>query len=419
MTPISYAALQAVLQFDYREHVLKGGINRTRFYLWLAPHGEDMEIRTVACRAPSRWKAVEAKEVIRASVDAPKMYVKDLAYCRMAGYQVDWSPEGGRQREWSYGGRWQAETYSRRCSWKLHGRVVNPEALQETPRFRYCAWTPVCGHPLDWLKAYVAHPRIELLAKAGIGWLGQRTGLVTRMERNKDLMRWVMGNLEDLKKVYTIPALNLAYKTGVSLMAAEKSILTRRRMLEYGMPKQMDADRVAQYTKARSIYERAYCTYLRHCVRLGLDLSDTKTAYPRDFGKRRQIVADQVAEIERRENAEKAKKMDAEIAATAKRFARCERRRGSLALVLARKTAELIREGKRLHNCLGDGHYAAKMARGETVIAFVRRSSGTTLVAVEWSPAQKRVLQCYGTKNSKPPKPILTFVNRCFGGKAA
>lgn len=69
-----------------------------------------------------------------------------------------------------------------------------------------------------------------------------------------------------------------------------------------------------------------------------------------------------------------------------------------------------------MKNCLGDGHYAGKMVRGEVFIAFIRKATrpNVSFVAVEYDLRQKRVSQCYGANNSKPPKPVLQFVNRLF-----
>lgn len=424
LKPLSALDLQAVLDFDYREHVLTHQSNRNRFYLYFLPNGDDLQIHTVACRAPSRWKNAIAKEVIRASVDQPEMKLKDVAYCGMAGYQVDWSPEGGRKRNWAYGGRWENGVYQRRGMWKIWGTMVNPEAIEAHPRFKYCAYTEACGHPLDWLKSYADHPRIELLAKAGIGRFGSKTGFVSQLERNKGLMRYFMEHLEEIKEGrYGVPEILRAYRKNVSIYQAKQSIDNRRRMSLQGLPKEVDADRAAKYASRPGVNEWDYCNYVQDCQKLGLDLRDTKTIFPRSFKRRRQIVADQVAELRRRQQIEMDQKareayrlQDRQIRAIAEQYARLESIRTGFRIRIPRRTKDLILEGKRLQNCLGDGHYAAKMARGETLLAFVRRARkpSESFVAVEWSPDQKRVLQCYGARNEKPPKPVLDFVARAF-----
>ena len=185
------------------------------------------------------------------------------------------------------------------------------------------------------------------------------------------------------------------------------------------VPSEVDALRAMAFAeeKRNRTWLWEYAHYLINCKRLGLDLADTKNAFPRQFQKRKRIVEDQVHEIERRAKVELAKQQDNQIAAVAKRFARLERTGKAYRVLLVRKTDDLIREGKRLRNCLGDGHYAAKMARGETVLAFVRRvaSPGVAFVALEYSVDRKCVLQCYAAKNARPSAPVLQFVNRVFG----
>jgi galactokinase len=156
-------------------------------------------------------------------------------------------------------------------------------------------------------------------------------------------------------------------------------------------------------------------------VRLGLDLDDTKNTFPKQYNKRRQIVADAVAELDRRRNADLAKRQDSELAAVCKKLVHLEKKRGQFIVILPRKSADFIREGKSLHNCLGDGHYVAKMVRGETVVAFIRRSNkpAAAYAAVEYSRKERKVLQCYLAKNQRPPKPVLTFVNKVFNVRRA
>jgi hypothetical protein len=313
--------------------------------------------------------------------------------------------------------------------WKISGEVINPSILQYHERFKYCSWTPECGHILDYLKVYINHPRVEMLSKVGAGRFATKAGFVAQLEKDKGLMRWFSQHLEEIKAEGAgCDVIRMAYRRGLTLNQAKCRIQLRRMYTTMGLPKAVDATRAHEFvSKTKGCHDYDYCHYLRQCAELGLDLADTKTAYPRQWKKRKTIVNDQYnatmlqrkAEqdaIARREEAARIKRQDADIAATAARFAKIEQQRAAYAVLIPRTTAELIREGKRMDNCLGDGHYAAKMARGETLIAFVRYAKrlNAAFVAVEYSPDQGRVLQCYGAKNSKPAKPVVDFVNRVF-----
>jgi len=410
-------AIEAVRTHDYQKHMQHGYPNRNRFYKFLVPDGDDMEIFTVACKA-KRNGAVCAKEVVRASVDDPFLSIRDVACCFMGGYMVDWSREGvGPDRSWGYSGRWETEPYAPRCKWKINCEVINPDALLSHPRFRYCSWTPACGEIIDYLKVYAKHPRAELLSKAGIGWMGTRGGFVRQLEADKGLSRFMLDNLDEIKLLRCgVDIIRMAYRRGISMAEANRSIGDRRKFRGYKLPRSVDATKAIEYAKRHKCSHYRYCEYLQNVQKLGLDLADTKNTFPRRFVNRSQIVYDQVRELDRVKNIEQAKEQDKQIAEVAKRFTALERGLTAYRVTLPRRTADLIREGKRLHNCLGDGHHAAKMARGEVVLAFVRRSErpGSAFVAVEYSPKQRMVLQCYAAKNQRPPEQVIKFVNRWF-----
>jgi hypothetical protein len=170
-----------------------------------------------------------------------------------------------------------------------------------------------------------------------------------------------------------------------------------------------------------------YCDYLDDCAMFGLDLRDTKTAFPRQWARRRAVVhaeAERIRRIERaaqdaelrRRMAEEAKARDVRLARIAARYARLEKRKTRAFLLrIPRKTEEFVQEGRGLHNCLGEG-YADRMAGGTSILAWVRRTDApnTPFVAVEYNPKERAVLQCYGAKNGRPPASVLAFVNRVF-----
>ena len=82
--------------------------------------------------------------------------------------------------------------------------------------------------------------------------------------------------------------------------------------------------------------------------------------------------------------------------------------------IIAQKPSDLIHEGEILHHCVGRMGYDQKFAREETLIFFIRtkKQPNTPLVTVEYSPTQKKVLQCYGDHDSKPTEEILDFVHK-------
>lgn len=83
-------------------------------------------------------------------------------------------------------------------------------------------------------------------------------------------------------------------------------------------------------------------------------------------------------------------------------------------VIIAQSPKDLIREGDTLHHCVGRMGYDQKFVREETLIFFVRNAEepDTPFVTMEYSLSQKRVLQCYGNRNSRPNDNVMEFVNK-------
>ena len=58
--------------------------------------------------------------------------------------------------------------------------------------------------------------------------------------------------------------------------------------------------------------------------------------------------------------------------------------------------------------------YDQKFAREESLIFFIRTKEQPDIpfVTIEYSPKQKRVLQCYGDHDTKPDDGVMEFVNK-------
>ena len=83
-------------------------------------------------------------------------------------------------------------------------------------------------------------------------------------------------------------------------------------------------------------------------------------------------------------------------------------------VIIAMSPFDLISEGEALHHCVGRMGYDQKMIRGESLIFFIRKKDepSTPFVTIEYSPKSKRILQCYGNKNSHPDEQTNEFINK-------
>jgi hypothetical protein len=122
-----------------------------------------------------------------------------------------------------------------------------------------------------------------------------------------------------------------------------------------------------------------------------------------------------------RKRAELAKQMDKDLAMKAAKLSKLEALRGSLRVILPKSDRDFIDEGKKLDHCVGDGRYSQRMARGESIIAFVRsaRRPKVPLATVEFIVKTRTISQCYGLHSHKPEKRVLDFVMGRFQKAAA
>ena len=391
--------------------------NRNRFYLYLTQSGSDVQVRTVAVKAKRRGDLPLVKEVALASVDDPQIFVRDLGFYQMGGYVVDWSQEGvGPVKYWNYEGSWESETWSLRCMWKIQAPVVNPELLKRTRRFRYSAWEPCHGHIQEYLKIYKEHPRIEFLAKSGLGQYCTKVSLIRKIKADGKFRQFFGRNVGAIQaRSATVPEIMKAYSKGISLDDARLDIEARRRFRHCRLPCTVDAQKAVRYVEAKLIRSGEYTDYLHNCQQLGLDLGDSKVSFPDQFRDRCQIVQDAVDVIQAKADATKYLQMNKQLDALAQEWSWLEEKGRAFRILIPRTISEFTAEGRALRNCL-DKNYAAKAARGDVLIAFVRQAGAprTAFVAVEYDLKRGRVSQCYGSKNGKPEKRVLDFVDRTF-----
>lgn len=428
MEQLSLQDLAVIDGYDYEHHRKYGFINRTRFYKFLLPYKGDMEVHTVAVKTGPRTtsKRVFIKTVVKGSVNDTIMHAIDVANAPISGTVVDWSPQKlGTAKHWSYGGEWAYYRFTHRCLFRMiNAPVINPEVLQQSERFKWCAWSPEVGEVLSYLKIYAKHPRVELLVKSGLHHLAMKPAFVAQLDRNKGLCSFVMRNVDFIKDCrYGVDAIRTAFKRNLSLSDAQTLHTKIRYLSKVGLktPKGISYERIYDYVAIQKhdylIYD--YKNYLRDCEKLGLDLTDTKTVFPKNLKARAKVVAAMVAEKKRREDIEQQKKLDADLKAVAKKLLKLENIKGPFQVVIPKCEKDFRREGDKrrgLNHCIGNGVYSVQHARGEYVVAFIRRKRDVKkpFVTLQFSPKNGRVEQVYGRSNSKPEKRVLDFVNGAF-----
>ena len=142
-------------------------------------------------------------------------------------------------------------------------------------------------------------------------------------------------------------------------------------------------------------------------------MSLSKNRYPHDFRCWHDIRIDEYKTLRAQQDAEKRKELYAKFQAVAEKYLSLEHSRYAFTVIIAKSPADLIREGEALHHCVGRMNYDQKFVREETLIFFIRNKeeADKPFVTVEYSPSQRKILQCYGDRDSKPSQSVLYFVH--------
>ena len=141
-------------------------------------------------------------------------------------------------------------------------------------------------------------------------------------------------------------------------------------------------------------------------------MKDTKVIYPKDFHRMHDLRINEFSSLKAKLKKEEAKKMEANFRAVAKRYVPYEVDGEKYAIVMPIKINDLKTEGDKLSHCVGRMGYDAKMARDETVIAFVRKieDKKEPFVTVEFKG--DTVYQCYGDHDSTPAADVRQFAEK-------
>ena len=418
----------------------------------------------VAVRLNGAYRQV-VKEVGRWSIETGRLILRDIDFHGLGGWIVEWQPEdwaGGSERRkatdgtrrkpvlvgalpgrpiddcWWDGGKWK---FNSGLTFPYH-ETINLRALKGT-KFEYCQYddgTPCKAGLVDWLIMYRKEPKIELLAKAGLHPFVCPEGL--RALKSKSIMQWVMSHREYLEKLFRggtwrgeLKDVLYAARHGVTVKQAlsrRRFVEDSRRYLRGGPWPKFDYDRLRKALKRWGCSVAEYSRYLEHASDCGFDLRNDGTLYPPFKGGRksfierlerleRQAVRIRRAE-ERRRREERAAEEKwiretmgvriAELEAFQESMKRTDILKGSgYTLVVAKSQKELLAEGRRMGNCVGNGVYGKGVVAGDRMIVMLRRD-GKSYCDIEIARSDWRVKQCYLKGNIVPPAAVMALAKK-------
>lgn len=415
--PVPKYIVERVRRYDKENLTCAPG--HTRFYSYLTKNDGELVKVTVAVK--NHYKQWLYKQVAVHGLNSKECFVKDMVFYYIAGYQVGWYEQGLQKSE-----RWYESTAwgsSEDKYFDPFAPIVNREYLDKFPEYKYSAVNLYRGVDiLKYLRYYEQYPQIEYLMKAGLGGYAFSTQILKEIGKNKRFCKWLMKNrAEIMQNGYYVDVILRAFRTNkpiVDLQAYKKyrmQLSKETELKELRTFFKNDLEKFVLYIRSQNTNPYSYRDYLRACNYLGLDMSMDKNRYPHDFKRWHDIRIDEYNTAKALKDEQERKALYDKFAAVASKYLGLEYDKKSVYIaIIAQKPSDLIHEGELLHHCVGRMGYDQKFAREESLIFFIRTKEqpDVPFVTIEYSPKQKKVLQCYGDHDSKPDDCVMEFVNK-------
>ncbi len=406
-----------------KEYIENAPATQKCFISYIDGESDPLSLRTFAYKKNAKKTLVT--EVMEETVGRKYKSVKNIYFARMAGYIPIY--ENKDKTRYEYGYRipiFDKEDFDKWYSVPLNevnisSRIINLEALQDT-KYKYC------GYTTDWnekgslvrhLEKYSANPRIELLGKLGFSNPSKR--LVSKCEKDKQFVRFLYDNALSLKG-HSAETVIEAYKqgtidfSGVAYEIQRNRDTTRRINNPHFTKSKISRSAAAEYLYKNHISAMSYGDYIEAISKLGLDLTDTKNIFPKDFKRMHEVRTDEYAVLKMKRDKEKNKKLwqDFETVSTANDKYRweCE----SHVIVMPHTIEDLINEGKALSHCVGKMGYEKKVIDGRSLIGFFRTKDNPdkSYCTVELDGKTASIKQAHTKGNLTPNATERAFIEQ-------
>lgn len=413
--PIPKYIIALIQKADKKRYPTPSGI--TRYYSYLTKNDGKLVKVTVAVR--HYYKQWLCKQVVIHGLNSDHCIGRDMVFYYISGYHVGWFDMGvGKSPKWYEDGKWYE---NKDKAFDPYATLVNKEYLAKFPEFKYSAYELFQGpNILKYLRLYLEYPQLEYLMKLGLTELYDSKQILKKLGKDIKFRKWLARNRNEIKTGYYVSTILNSYKKNLSLQEtqayeeAKKQLCAQRNWRDIKELFQNELEKFFSYIGKQKTSVSIYKDYLTACQALHLDMSLPKNRYPHNFRRWHDIRIDEYKTLKVQQDAEKRKELYAKFQSVAEKYLSLEHSRYAFIAIIAKSPAELIHEGEVLHHCVGRMNYDQKFVREETLIFFIRNKdeANKPFVTVEYSPSQRRVLQCYGDRDSKPDEGVLDFVHK-------
>ena len=231
-----------------------------------------------------------------------------------------------------------------------------------------------------------------------------------------------MENKKDMQdSFYSVKSIMTAYAKNLTIYKAQK---TEQRLneLKSSYRHALIADvingdwvKFFDYLDEQHISDTTYYDYIYACNYLGLDMTLNRNAYPKDFMRWHDIRIDEYHTAKALAEVEERKKYMQKFIEIVQKYLPLQRdRHEDYICIIAQTPEELIKEGEFLQHCVGKMNYDQKIAKEQSLIFFVRPvdNPDKPFVTLEYSLSSRKIIQCYGYKNSKPDDNVMNYINK-------
>lgn len=416
--PIPNYIIKAILRKDKELNPEQRGT--TRYYAYLITRHKELIKITVAMRYYR--KKPYLKQVAIHAMHGKECLVKDMCFNYLSGYITGWHAEGlSRYQKWYEGGWGTADDKY----FDPYAPVVNIQVVTRLARYKYSA-IELCEDTniFKYLRTYERYPQLEYIMKLGLKKLAASRQILEKIGKDKQFCKWLIRNKEALSAHYHyVEVILKAYNTGGDMAVLQRVKELKLKLIHDSAYKQFkrqftgNTERLVKYLAENNVTLSLYSDYYNACNELGLDMSEDKNSYPRDFRRWHDIRTDEYATKKALEDEQKRKKLYEQFGLVANKYLPLQKQNGrEYVAIIAKSPSDLIREGNTLHHCVGRMGYDQKFVREETLIFFIRIKSAasTPFVTVEYSLSLHKILQCYADHNSRPDDNALHFINKIW-----
>lgn len=300
-------------------------------------------------------------------------------------------------------------------------------AVKGTP-FQYSTWENYKEEDmLKFFELYSKYPSIEYLTKCGceaivreklsgyytfgaINWRGKTLFKVLKLTKGEFKEIKKLGIQITAEFLHSKKFFEGICKTNMKMIDDFRGVIVRDCESVKQIGKTINLEKVHKYLikqmkiKEIGYFDYAFTTfkdYIRDCKKLGFDINDEHTIFPKNLYNAHQNT---IKQIKIKEN----KELDADIQKIADKNKQFCFKYKDIFIRPAQSSLELIEEGQALHHCVAG--YSKRYAEGKTIILVIRKSSEPDKPYCTMEINNNKIVQVRANLNREPDKEAKEFV---------